>query len=88
MNTPQCPPHFGLQTISKSDFAALVFPYVKAATARAKLHELITAEPKLLALLQAKGWTSRTHLLTMEQLWHICAFGITPFDHDLSRFGF
>lgn len=82
------PLHFRFQTISKSDFAALVFPFVKAATARAKLHELITAEPKLLARLEATGWTPRTHLLTMEQLWHICSFGITPYDNDLSRFGF
>ena len=82
------PLRFGLQTISKSDFAALVFPFVKAATARAKLHLLITSYPKLTAQLEATGWSARSHLLTMEQVWHICSFGITPYDNDLARFGF
>ena len=79
---------FRQQTISKSAFATLVFPYIKETSARAKLHELITADPTLVANLRATGWTPRTHLLTMEQVWYLCAFGLTPSDNDLTRFGF
>ena len=51
----------------KRDYAVRVFPYLCAARAKRKLHDLITSEPELLLSMVQAGWSDHSLSFSLKE---------------------